>query len=636
MLSVPETVSATTAPGSGIVVCCALVILALAVIPGSAFAQDEGFRPVRTDSPRQTFETFMYLTTELDLLIAEQGGLERGSDRTDVHHKWQLLREQAMFLIDASNVPHSQYEELASSTLSYLMDIFGRIDLPDLAAIPDIDGELPPIWRVPGTPLRIIQVQEGPRRGEYLFDQRSIRDAPRFYRGIQDLPLRSEAGVESWSRAIPQLTGPLIPSSLVAAIPAPMKRLWFDTAVWKIALVALLTFAAALFVRGLKRFLTARADRDTAAGLLLRSLTPLAILFLAKSFDPLVGGQINATGAFSRYYSIFLTAVNYIAAAWIFWLVARALFGWIAGSGNKDPESFDVQLRMIIGAIVAATGSVLILGAGAQALGMPVYSIVAGLGIGGLAVALAVRPTLENLISGIILFFDRPVSPGDFCTFGDQAGFVERIGIRTTKVRALDRTLMSVPNAKFVNMELTNWAYCDKMLIKTTIPLRNETKPDQLRHVLARIREMLHGHPRIENDTIRVRFSGYGKSSLDINLRIYALTQEWNAFFAIREDVFLRIIDIVSASGSEFAIPSQTLYMARDQGLDAAAAMAAMSEVRSWRESGNLPFPTLSAERVNEINDTLDWPPAGSADAGSGKDAPRVRAEHLADNDPVE
>lgn len=608
----------------------AAVLLFSVQVPQPASA-DEAFRPARTDSPRQTLETLVYVASELDLLVARAGGLERGSDQAAAYRRWLLLREQGQGLIDTTNVPGSQVEELSASTFTYLMDIFGRIKLPDPVAIPDVDDELPPVWRVPGTPIRIVQVEAGPRRGEYLFDQRTIQDAPRFYRGIEGLPLRSEAGVESWSRTIPQITGPLIPSQVVALVPGALKKLWFGTAIWKVAIVIVLTALLAILIRTVHRFVAGRADTSTAAGLLQRSLTPIVVLLMTRALDPIVGWQINVTGAFWRYYGLFLAVVNYLAAAWLFWLITRAVVEWFARRGDRDPETFDVQLRLVLGAAVATVGSVLILGVGAQELGMPVYSIVAGLGIGGLAVALAVRPTLENLVGGIILYVDQPVRAGDFCTFGDKTGTVERVGIRTTKIRGLDRTLISVPNANFVNMELVNWAHCDMMLIKTTIGLRYETGTDQLRHVLVKVREMLHAHPKIDSDSVRVRFAGYGTSSLEIDVRIYALTHEWNAFFAIREDLFLRINDIVEQSGTGFAFPSQTLYMARDEGLDAEKSLAAARQVAEWRDAGSLPFPTLSAKRARQIDDSLDWPPRGSVDAGGGDDSKTMQKESLSD-----
>ena len=236
--------------------------------------------------------------------------------------------------------------------------------------------------------------------------------------------------------------------------------------------------------------------------------------------------------------------------------------------------------------------------------------------MGGLAVALALRPTLENLIGGAILYMDRPVRIGDFCNFGGNTGTVESIGVRSSQIRTIDRTLVTVPNANFANMEITNWAACDRMMIRTTIGVRYETEPDQLRFLLANLREMCYAHPRIHPETVRIRFIGYGASSLDIDFRVYALTRDWNDFFAVREDVFLRVNDIVARSGTSFAFPSQTLYMGRDDGLDQEQSEAATNHVGAWREDGNLPFPTPTEEQIERLADTLDYPPRGSPGAG--------------------
>jgi MscS family membrane protein len=152
------------------------------------------------------------------------------------------------------------------------------------------------------------------------------------------------------------------------------------------------------------------------------------------------------------------------------------------------------------------------------------------------------------------------------------------------------------------------------------IGLRYETTPDQMRYVLVKMREMFHAHPRIGNETIRVRFSGYGASSLDVSIRVYALTREWNDFHAIKEDVLMRVNDIINESGSGFAFPSQTLYMGKDDGLDKQLADKAEKDVKSWRRRGKLPFPRLSAARIQEIEDTLDYPPKGSVELSADID----------------
>jgi MscS family membrane protein len=244
-------------------------------------------------------------------------------------------------------------------------------------------------------------------------------------------------------------------------------------------------------------------------------------------------------------------------------------------------------------------------------------------------VALAIRPTLENLIGGFILFLDKPIRVGDFCGFGAQSGTVESIGVRSTQIRGLDRTLITVPNAQFADMQIVNWARCDQMLIQLRIGLRYETAGDQLRYVLAKIREMFHAHPRIDPETVRVRFAGYGPSSLDILIRVYARTREWNDFYAIQEDVLFRIKEIVEQAGAGFAFPSQTLYLGSDADPDAERGEKARQEVATWRRAGRLPFPRFPAGVLERLAGTLHYPPRGSPDFNAGEPEQAAGEERL-------
>ena len=244
-------------------------------------------------------------------------------------------------------------------------------------------------------------------------------------------------------------------------------------------------------------------------------------------------------------------------------------------------------------------------------VGVNVTALVAGLGVGGIAVALAAQKTVENLFGGLTLIADQPVKVGDFCRFGAQVGTVERIGLRSTRVRTLDRTVVSVPNAEFSNLQLENFAERDRIWLKVALGLRYETTPDQLRHVLVRLRELLYAHPRIDADPARVRFVAFGPYSLDLEIFAYVKTRDYSEFLAVREDLYLRIMDVVAASGTGFAFPSQTLYSGA-RGLDADRTRQAEVEVQRWREEGTLPLPEFTAERITGLRDSLDYPPKGS------------------------
>jgi MscS family membrane protein len=146
--------------------------------------------------------------------------------------------------------------------------------------------------------------------------------------------------------------------------------------------------------------------------------------------------------------------------------------------------------------------------------------------------------------------------------------------------------------------------------------VRYETTPDQLRFLLAQIRRMLHAHPRINSDTVRVRFTGFGESSLTIDIRAYVMTREWNDFFSVREDIYFRILEIVGRSGTSFAFPSQTLYVQRDAGVDQTRTEEIENTVAAWRREGQLPFPRLTPDEIARLKGTLDYPAKGSPEAG--------------------
>jgi MscS family membrane protein len=237
----------------------------------------------------------------------------------------------------------------------------------------------------------------------------------------------------------------------------------------------------------------------------------------------------------------------------------------------------------------------------------------AGLGIGGIAVAFAAQKTLENLFGGIMIITDQPIRVGDFCKIGNVIGTIEDIGLRSTRIRTLDRTVVSVPNGQMAAENLENFGVRDKVWFRPTIGLRYETTADQLRYVLAEIRRLLYAHPLVESQSARIRFVRFGGSSLDLEIFSYILTTDYARFLEVQEDLLLRIMDIVESSGTGIAFPSQTAYFTRDRGLDETKRQAAIAAVRRWREAQELPFPNFPPERIAEVENTLEYPPADSA-----------------------
>ena len=195
-------------------------------------------------------------------------------------------------------------------------------------------------------------------------------------------------------------------------------------------------------------------------------------------------------------------------------------------------------------------------------LGYPVAGLIAGLGIGGIAFALAAQKTIENLFGAFSIGVDQPFREGDFVKIDQQMGTIEAIGLRSTRVRTLDRTVISIPNAQVAESRVECFAERDRIRMAITIGVEYATTGAQLRQILDGFRTILQEHPRVWKDTIVVRFAGFGASSLDLEIMTWFETADMNEFRGLREDVLMRFIDVVETAGSAFAFPTQTLHVA--------------------------------------------------------------------------
>jgi MscS family membrane protein len=173
------------------------------------------------------------------------------------------------------------------------------------------------------------------------------------------------------------------------------------------------------------------------------------------------------------------------------------------------------------------------------------------------AIALAAQKTIENLFGGVAVISDRPVYVGDSCKFGDSAGTVEDIGLRSTRLRTADRTLVVIPNSQFSSMTLENFSRRDKMLFHPVLNLRRDTTPSQVRAILAAIQRMLKQNPKVEAADLAVRFVGVGTYSLDVEVFAYILTLDGNEFLRIQQELLLGVLDAVAAAGTALALPTQ-------------------------------------------------------------------------------
>jgi len=194
-------------------------------------------------------------------------------------------------------------------------------------------------------------------------------------------------------------------------------------------------------------------------------------------------------------------------------------------------------------------------------IGYEVTTLLAGLGIGGIAIAFAAQRTLENLIGSITIYSSQPVHVGDFCKFGDKLGTIEEIGLRATQLRTLERTVVHIPNAKFSTDVIENLTQRDKILYRTRLRLSLQTTAKQMQDVLDGIRELIRNHEMIDEEASRVRFLEFGEYAQEIELYVYIKTQDFVEYLQYREDINLSIANIIESSGSQLVVPTRTTYV---------------------------------------------------------------------------
>jgi len=314
-----------------------------------------------------------------------------------------------------------------------------------------------------------------------------------------------------------------------------------------------------------------------------------------------------------HHYQQVAGVVAVVGSNWLLWRILRELLRSVRHrallAGRMGTESLMILGERILKVAIVVLAIFTVMGT----LGFNLSAPLAGLGIGGIAIAFAAQKTLENLFGGVSILGDEVIRIGDTCRFGDRVGTVEDISLRSTRIRTPDRTELSIPNGSLATMNVENLSRRDKILFNTKLGLRYETSPDQMRYVLAQVRRLLYEHPKVETEGARSRFVSFDLNALTMEIFCYILTRDDKEFLAIREDILLRIMDIVDAAGTGIALSSQTVYLGRDTGVDKQKAEKAVQEVQTWREEGRLPFPDFTPSDISEISNSLPYPQPGSA-----------------------
>jgi len=326
-----------------------------------------------------------------------------------------------------------------------------------------------------------------------------------------------------------------------------------------------------------------------------------------------------------HYYFQFTSIALIISVTWIAWRVVRwSLYrvrNRALARGHTGTGSLMLLGERILKAVIFGVGVLAVFGS----LGFNMSTALAGLGIGGLAIGLGAQQTLANLFGGVSVLGDEVFRVGDVCRFGDRTGVVEDIGLRSTRIRTDERTLLAIPNGTVATINLENLSRRDKILFQTKLGLRPESKPDHVRFVLTEVRRLLYSHAKVETKSVRVRLTDISGSSLSVEVFAYILTRDFNEFAGIREDLLLRIMDVVEDSGGGLALPSQTLYLSRDSGVAKDKVENAVKKIADLRDGKQLPFPDFHQDDIAALKGSIEYPQPESALSKPTDDSEKTR-----------
>lgn len=568
-----------------------VLFLLLVGISGVARAADDHpLRPIDTSSPRATLQGFIQLSDDvyrrMTDVLADYAASNRLYLSAEQRRKQLATFEEGREIVeylDLSGIPPVLRDTVSIERAIQLKEILDRIDLPPMSDVPDQDAMAHSSlkrWRLPDTAIEIAQVQNGPRAGEYLVSADTVTHLPEYFARIRDLPYKPGAGKNLIDvyRAISHgtvgtiydafLSSPvglslIIPPRWILTMPTWTKVRIGDLAVWQWFGLCVVFVIGGLIIYVGQRLGRHRIETDDDVPRPPWRLLPLplALVLVAGGLLPLfnlllrIGGMPRVVIAYAE------TATLFLGGAWLVMVVSAVIGETIVVSERLKPRSLDGQLIRLGTRLIGLTAAIAILIYGGDQLGFPAYSVLAGLGVGGLAVALAARETIANLIGSLLITLEKPFRVGHLVRVGGTEGTVEDVGFRSTRIRTLDNVLVTIPSSSVVNSTIENLSLRPKRRQRFRVQVTYDTSPEKLQELVAGIKRTVLDNPLVEQSSCYITFYDLAESSLDILVIFHLLVDDYEIELREREAVLLRIMDLVRDLGLDFAFPTRTLTL---------------------------------------------------------------------------
>lgn len=387
-------------------------------------------------------------------------------------------------------------------------------------------------------PIYLDRVKRGDDPAIWLFSEETLRQIPDAYQNMGEV------------------------APVGQNLPGWLQTQFLATPLWRwllllVALVVLMLLGSWInrLVQPVLRKIAHRVAGPAAVEHVSSIRAPLRLLFFGIVL--LVFGVTSDSLLGRAFWHNIGSIVTVIAVTWLATRTMGLISELLVGRLKRVQSSDKIALTGLIGRLsqigAITIGALVVL----HLRGINLTAVLTGLGIGGLAVAFAAQKTLENLFGGIMIISDRPLRIGDQCKVGSVEGYVMAIGLRSTRIRTFNRTIVTIPNGQLSTMNVENYTFRDKYWFHHIVTLKYDSTAEQIQSVLDGIRALLKADENVETETARVSFLAISTVSDDIELNAYVLTPSYGAFMGVQESLLLRILSIVEAAGAEFSLPTQ-------------------------------------------------------------------------------
>lgn len=534
-------------------------------------------RPIDTSSPRATFQGFLDATNKGYEIGYGQVQSYLGSSRLFLSPADMLAIQGSLHFLaaaertlDLSELPPAIVTESARRLVLQLKEILDRIETPSTETIPDAAAMAASEfkrWTLPNSEIRIVRIESGARAGEYLFGAETVKRLPEFYARVEQLPYKSGGSPGLYDFASYSPAGValalrrVIPPRWLLEVPGWGKARFLDQPLWRWFGIVIVLGAGFGIIRLCHRFGRRWRHRETPAARWAGLLRPVSVVVVAPVTAMILDEMLRVSGSVGRVLTLSLWTVFSLALTWLVWVIGTATAESVIAFERLRTSSIDSQLIRLGIRLATIVLALAILIEGANRIGLPAYSVLAGLGVGGLAVALAGQQTLANLLGSLIIMLEKPFTIGQWIKVDGIEGTVEDVGFRSTRIRTFYDSLVTIPSSQLVNSTIDNFDRRRRREVKTVLGLTYDTPPDKIDAFVAGVRELLSAHPDVRKDNIQVGFVDFGPNSLDVSLKFLLRAPNRLAELAERQRIMLGILRLAEAEGVRFAFPTQTLHV---------------------------------------------------------------------------